>query len=133
MGSTLLGQNEAETRLRATLNQANHGGIEYPTNTNSRGYVSGGHEQYTESKSKRERHAEGDVVGNQQDDEQQQQYSHGGNVARGGSNMSPDFGGGQSKQRKLAEEQVQMKYANGGDVSPAEEFNRRSRAPLMRK
>jgi hypothetical protein len=47
--NTLMGDNEAATRLKKTLNQTNKGGIEYSQPTPS----PTGHEQYTESKSKR--------------------------------------------------------------------------------
>lgn len=63
--STLMGENQAETRLRGEMRQHNTGGIEYPSDTNSRGYIGGRGEQYVAGKGERHRenHADGDVVG----------------------------------------------------------------------
>lgn len=88
MSDTLMGNNEAERRLRALVNQTNHGGVEYPSGTNERGYPG------------RERHAAGDrVVG----DDDVESHAHGDRVGRkcggeasapgrGGSRMSSHFG-----------------------------------------
>lgn len=66
--TTLMGHNEAETRLKATLRQVNTGGIEYPSATNNRGQ--GG----------REKHADGDMVGggNNNDDDDSERHAAGG-------------------------------------------------------
>lgn len=70
----LMGENEAYTRLRKELHQGNPNGIEYPTATNNRGHLGGGHEPSDKAHDtrkhhghhghpKREHHAMGDRVG----------------------------------------------------------------------
>src|SRR5260370_72723 len=79
--------NPTMIRLRALVNQTNHGGVEYPNGTNERGYPG------------RERHAAGDRVGS----DDVESHAHGDRVGRkcggeasapgrGGSRMSSHFG-----------------------------------------
>lgn len=71
MSDTLMGENEAYSRLRGELHQKNPNGIEYPSATNNRGHLGGGHEPSDRAHDtrkhhahhKREHHAHGDRVG----------------------------------------------------------------------
>jgi len=80
---TLLGTNEAYTRLKRMTSQTNDGRICYPSGTNMRGSQG------------REHHAEGDIVGN----DEREMHARGGSVGgvesapgMGGSMMKPNFG-----------------------------------------
>jgi hypothetical protein len=80
---TLLGTNEAYTRLRRMTSQSNDGRISYPSGTNMRGSQG------------REHHAEGDMVGN----DAREMHARGDRVGgvecapgMGGSMMKPNFG-----------------------------------------
>lgn len=68
MSDTLMGENEAYSRLRGELHQKNPGKIEYPSATNNRGHMGGGHEPSdkahdTRQGVRREHHAMGDRIG----------------------------------------------------------------------
>lgn len=106
MSNILLGTNEAERRLRALVNQTNHGGVDRPNGTNERGYPG------------REHHAGGDRVGlsNVEEEKHARGDRVGGSSAapgRGGSHMSPHFGEPQKGRQTGHPRHMAAKQAHG--------------------